>query len=175
MDISPLIIIEARRWLGTPYVHQASARGAGCDCLGLIRGVWRAVMGEEPETPPPYAPDWTAADGGCETLLLTAARHLRPLWLDRPARAALVSAGHDHENLPPSDAPAPEAAGIAPGAVLLFRYRRHLPARHAAIATGHGTMIHAREGTGVVEEPLAGWWHRHLAAVFEFPSMEEVR
>ena len=161
-------VVAARRWLGTPYVHQASTRGAGCDCLGLIRGVWREVMGEEPETPPPYAPDWTATDGGRETLLLAAARHLRPLWLDRPARAALISAGHDMADLPQETA-APPAAAIAPGTVLLFRYRRHLPARHAGIATGNGTMIHAREGTGVVEEPLTGWWHRHLAAVFAWP------
>ena len=30
----------AIRWLGTPYHHQASVRGAGCDCLGLIRGIY---------------------------------------------------------------------------------------------------------------------------------------
>ena len=43
------IVEEARAWIGTPYRHQASLKGVGCDCLGLIRGVWRAVMGEEPE------------------------------------------------------------------------------------------------------------------------------
>ena len=36
------VVAEARMWIGTPYVHQASALGAGCDCLGLVRGVWRA-------------------------------------------------------------------------------------------------------------------------------------
>ncbi|MGR3492459.1 MAG: peptidase P60, partial [Shimia sp.] len=49
---------EARRWIGTPYHHRASLRGVGCDCLGLIRGVWRAVVGEEPWELPAYAPDW---------------------------------------------------------------------------------------------------------------------
>ena len=29
------------RWIGTPYRHQASLKGVGCDCLGLVRGVWR--------------------------------------------------------------------------------------------------------------------------------------
>ncbi|NCO16648.1 MAG: peptidase, partial [Alphaproteobacteria bacterium] len=43
------IVAEARRWIGTPYVHQSSARGAGTDCLGLLRGVWRALYGVEPE------------------------------------------------------------------------------------------------------------------------------
>ncbi|MEM9842167.1 MAG: peptidase P60, partial [Pseudomonadota bacterium] len=35
------VIEAARAWLGTPYRHQASRRGVGADCLGLIRGVWR--------------------------------------------------------------------------------------------------------------------------------------
>ena len=46
----------ARGWIGTPYRHQASLKGVGCDCLGLVRGVWREVMGEEPEAPPAYRP-----------------------------------------------------------------------------------------------------------------------
>lgn len=51
------IVAEARGWIGTPYRHQASLKGVGCDCLGLVRGVWRNCIGDEPETPPPYAPD----------------------------------------------------------------------------------------------------------------------
>ncbi|MGA8997361.1 MAG: peptidase P60, partial [Pseudolabrys sp.] len=39
------IVAETRRWIGTPYRHQASLIGVGCDCLGLVRGVWRAVVG----------------------------------------------------------------------------------------------------------------------------------
>jgi len=42
---------------GTPYVHQASARGAGTDCLGLLRGEWREVLGREPEHVPAYSMD----------------------------------------------------------------------------------------------------------------------
>lgn len=33
------IVIEARAWLGTRFHHQASAKGVGCDCIGLVRGV----------------------------------------------------------------------------------------------------------------------------------------
>ena len=40
------IIAEARAWIGTPYRHQARCKGVGCDCLGLVRGVWRALHGE---------------------------------------------------------------------------------------------------------------------------------
>ncbi|MFC3303519.1 NlpC/P60 family protein [Parvularcula lutaonensis] len=41
-------------WLGTPYRHQASQKGFGTDCLGLIRGVYRELCGSEGEQPPPY-------------------------------------------------------------------------------------------------------------------------
>ena len=51
------IVAEARAWIGTPYRHQASLQGVGCDCLGLVRGVWRALNGAEPEPTPAYAPD----------------------------------------------------------------------------------------------------------------------
>lgn len=70
-----LIVAEARSWIGTPYRHQASVKGAGCDCLGLVRGVWRAVIGPEPEIAPPYEADW-AERGGAETLLEAARRRL---------------------------------------------------------------------------------------------------
>jgi NlpC/P60 family putative phage cell wall peptidase len=58
------IVGETRDWIGTPYQHQASLKGVGCDCLGLVRGVWRAVIGEEPERAPPYAPGWAEAASG---------------------------------------------------------------------------------------------------------------
>ena len=56
-------LAEARTWLGTPYQHQASLKGAGCDCLGLVRGVWRTLYGDEPEATPPYTPDWAERGG----------------------------------------------------------------------------------------------------------------
>lgn len=68
------VVAEALSWLGTPYVHQASVKGAGCDCLGLVRGVWRALHGAEPEAPPDYAPDW--AEAGEERLLQASRRWL---------------------------------------------------------------------------------------------------
>lgn len=134
------IIAEARSWIGTPYQHQASLKGVGCDCLGLLRGVWRGVVGAEPELPPPYAPDWAEA-GGTETLAAAAQR-------------CLVEG---------------DAATIAPGDVLLFRWRAGLPAKHCAIATSSKSMVHAHDGACVTEVALTPWWQRHLAYVFRFP------
>jgi NlpC/P60 family putative phage cell wall peptidase len=147
-EIGAAALGEARLWLGTPYRHQASLRGIGCDCLGLLRGVWRGLYGAEPEVPPPYSAAWAeSAAPGTDPLAEAASRHLVPV----PGRLA---------------AAAPRA-----GDVLLFAFRRHLPARHCAIATGDGAMIHAHDGAVVTEVALTGWWRRHLTGVFRFPEI----
>ena len=33
------VVAEARRWIGTPFRHQARVRGAGCDCGGMVGGI----------------------------------------------------------------------------------------------------------------------------------------
>lgn len=74
---APLVIAAARLWIGTPYHHQASRRGIGCDCLGLVRGVWRDLYGTEAPAPPPYSRDW--GEAGRREVLLEAFRDaLRP-------------------------------------------------------------------------------------------------
>ena len=140
----PEIVAEARRWIGTPYLHQASLRGAGTDCLGLLRGVWRAVIGVEPMRVPAYTMDWSEPTG--EEAMLHSARR----WL---------------VELPPG---APE-----PGDVLLFRMRPGCVAKHVGIVaeTGdHPTFIHAYTGHGVVESALSAPWARRVAGRFAFPK-----
>lgn len=71
------VVDAARAWLGTPYRHRAATVGAGCDCLGLLRGVWRSVTGDEPEALPNYARDWRrvqadALEGACGRWLVRA-------------------------------------------------------------------------------------------------------
>jgi NlpC/P60 family putative phage cell wall peptidase len=51
------VVAAARAWIGTPYRHRASVLGAGCDCLGLLRGVWRKLYGAELEAVPNYRAD----------------------------------------------------------------------------------------------------------------------
>ncbi|MEM9011819.1 MAG: NlpC/P60 family protein [Pseudomonadota bacterium] len=142
------IVAAARSWIGTPYQHQASCRGAGSDCLGLIRGLWRELYGAEPEAVPAYTPDWSEADG-VERLLAGAERHLERV----PTEAR------------------------RPGDLLLFRMRAGAVAKHVGIMAagpgGYPTLIHAYSGHAVCETPLGSAWIWRLAAVFRFP--EEVR
>jgi NlpC/P60 family putative phage cell wall peptidase len=51
------VVAAARGWIGTPYRHLSATRRAGCDCLGLICGVWRDLCGETIELPA-YRSDW---------------------------------------------------------------------------------------------------------------------
>lgn len=138
------IVAEARAWIGTPYAHQASLRGAGADCLGLVRGVWREVVGDEPERTPSYTPDWAEALGE-ETLLAAARRHLRE-----------VAIGDTRD-----------------GDVLLFRMALGAPAKHAAIVSGPERIVHAYWGRAVCETRLVPWWRRRIAAAFSFPGVED--
>lgn len=144
-------LAEARTWLGTPYQHQASLKGVGCDCLGLVRGVWRALHGAEIAPPPPYRPDWAELGAG------------EPL---------LEGLGRSLERRDPHRA--------RPGDVLAFRMAPGAPARHCAILSrddrrqGPGRegarMIHAYWGRACVESWLGGWWRARLAGAFAFPE-----
>lgn len=133
------VVRAARGWIGTPYRHQASCRGAGCDCLGLVRGVWREVIGHEPLPVPAYSMDWSEPQGE------------ERLW--KAARAVLREV----------------ARAERPGDVILFRMRAGAVAKHLGIVSGSDSFIHAYSGRGVVESPLSAPWRRRIVARFEFP------
>ena len=157
------IVKVARTWLGTPYLHQASLKGVGCDCLGLVRGVYAEVCGRPAEDPPPYSRDWAEA-AHRETMIEAASRHLTAATLDQ----------------------------IALGDVLIFRLRHGAMAKHVAIVSDCGfdpasasaacrvtigqvadrpfSMIHAVEGAPVCEVHVSPWWRRRIAAAFRFPT-----
>jgi NlpC/P60 family putative phage cell wall peptidase len=136
------IVRAARAWIGTPYAHQCSTLGAGCDCLGLVRGVWRACVGPEREEIGPYTPDWAEASGE-ERLAQAAFRHLAPVAVD----------------------------AFGPGDVLLFRWRDGAPAKHCAIASSPASMIHAHDGACVCEVAISPFWRRRIAYAFAFPNI----
>jgi len=143
--IMPARIVKAARgWLGTPYHDQASVKDVGCDCLGLIRGVWREVVGPEPMPVPPYSRDW--GEAGPQEVLAEA------------ARAAMIELLIDEART---------------GDVLLFRMRHGAIAKHAGILTNGRqnihSFIHAYERTGVIEQELTDAWRRRIAFAFRFP------
>jgi NlpC/P60 family putative phage cell wall peptidase len=148
------IVAAARSWLGTPYHHQAAVKGVGCDCLGLVRGVYEELLGRPAEAPPPYSRDWAEAST-CETMLEAARRHFI--------------------EIEPGEARA--------GDIVIFRLRAGAMAKHAAILSAGSLlpgnagvsgcrMIHAVEGAPVSEVHLSSWWRRRVAAAFRFPDKE---
>jgi NlpC/P60 family putative phage cell wall peptidase len=182
------IVAAARSWLGTPYHHQAALKGVGCDCLGLVRGVYEELYGRPAEAPPPYSRDWAEA-AAIETMLEAARRHLAEI----------------------------DPREMRPGDVVIFRLRRGAMAKHCGIVSGAEIpcsapeffctpdirpafahlaagpeesvarsprravgleeratwkMIHAMEGAPACEVHLNSWWRRRIAAAFRFPDQE---
>lgn len=137
------VVSAARSWLGTPYCHQSACLGGGADCLGLIRGVWREVVGPEPEVPPAYSRDWSEPQGE-ERLWVAALRHLR----------------------------ARDVCMAEKGQILLFRMKAGSVAKHLGIQSEIGPapkFVHAYYGHGVVESALTQAWLRRVVARFDFP------
>lgn len=132
----------ARTWIGTPYHHQASLKGIGCDCLGLIRGIWRELYGKEPQSIPAYTPDWAEANPR-ETLYLAAKHHMQEI----------------------------EKSDMKLGNIILFRWRNKQPAKHAAIISNNDKIIHAYDGI-CVSETSFGIWQKRLAYAFALPVIE---
>ena len=135
------IVEAARNWIGTPYQHQASLRGVGADCIGLVRGVWRDCIGAEPEIMPAYSPNWFETGGG-DLLTLAMQRHFTQV----PKQAA------------------------QPGDVLIFCMRADAPAKHCAILSEPAKIIHAYWARAVTETALVPWWQSRIAAAFSFPN-----
>ncbi|MCV6576263.1 MAG: NlpC/P60 family protein [Cohaesibacter sp.] len=136
------IIIEfARSWLGTPYHHQASVKGVGCDCLGLVRGIWRELYGFEAARVPAYSPDW-GDTANAESLLIAGQTYLDEIAI----------------------------ADMGPGDVFAIRWKGAQSAKHLGIITGPDRFIHAYEKKGVIEVTLSDQWRRMIVAAFRFPE-----
>jgi NlpC/P60 family putative phage cell wall peptidase len=134
------VVSAARAWLGTPYRHQAATLGAGCDCLGLLRGVWLTLYGAEPMAVPPYRAD-----------------------MRDPAHAGALGAAAELLLVPAEGAP-------AAGQVVLFRLSGMAEAKHCGILVGPQRFIHAQERLGVVEANLTEAWARRVRGRFLFPD-----
>lgn len=139
---SPVVAL-ARGWLGTPYQHQASLKGVGADCLGLVRGVWREMLGAEPVTPPPYSRSWSEVSRD-EVLWRAAERWMLPASGEEAGHVLLFRMG--------MNSPAKHLAILA------------------ETGTGAATIIHAYSGRAVIESPFVGSWRRRVVAAFQYPE-----
>lgn len=110
----PLALAEA--WIGTPYTHGQAMRGAGCDCLGLVRGVFAEITGQMPPVPT-YPQVFPGAAAVARQMADACDAWLRA----RPERPM-------------------------PGDVVQIAMRRTRPATHLAIYAGGGEIIHAYSG-----------------------------
>lgn len=139
--VNSKVLDIAEKWLGTPYRHGASRFQVGCDCLGLIRGIWRELYGVEPETAGIYSRDWAE------------------LSHDEP----LINAARRHMLLKP-------VSDMQAGDLLIFRWRDGVAAKHLGIMAKNNRFIHAYEGHSVTLSALVPQWRQRIAAVFSFPQ-----
>ncbi len=137
------IVAVARSWLGTPYRHQGCLKGVGCDCLGLVRGVWQEIHGHEVRQIPPYSRHGRDVEGA-ERLLEAAATYLVP-------RNVPVTGNLEF-----------------PGSVVLFQLHGKLPPRHCGIIVQDNGFIHAQERLGVIVTPFNRSWRRRVHSIYDF-------
>ncbi len=132
------IALAARAWVGTPYRHQASRIGIGCDCLGLLRGVWRQVIGNEPIKIPPYSANWRDKESAGA--------------LELAAKTYLITSAKQPQI----------------GDVVLFKMIANMPPKHCAIMVEKNIFVHAQENIGVVEASLSISWAKRISGVYSF-------
>lgn len=137
------VVRIARTWIGTPYVHQAHKKSVGCDCIGLIVGVWSDLFDNKiPHTfkLPPYTPHWGDETG--QDLMTEYSRQYLQLSLSEEPQI---------------------------GDVCLWRMLRKGPVKHAGIVTGKDSMIHAYYGHDVMETAMVKNVGAQMMHRFSFP------
>lgn len=135
------IIQEAREWIGTPYHHQASVKGVGCDCIGLVRGIFRELYHYEVAENINYSSDWGDSNGNED----------------------IINAGFKYMDAVPLEE-------MAPGDMVAVRWAKKRVAKHVMILSGNGKAIHAYNNAPVTEIHLNDWWRRRIVYAFRFPQ-----
>lgn len=133
----------ARSWIGTPYHHQARKKGAGCDCIGLVIGIWEELYNGLPQgiKIPPYTSAW-AEETKKSLMVAFAAQYLEPVPL----------------------------LSRVPGDVLMFSMLRNGPTKHAGILSGGDKIIHAYQGHAVAETDMNFPRYAKMTHVFRYPE-----
>ncbi len=134
-------VAEARTWLGTPFHHQASVKGVGCDYIGLIKGVGVTLGLVD------YDPASKEARAFANYSMLPDSKRMREglsTWL---------------VEIPVAD--------VLPADIYFMAWGRE--PQHVALATDRG-IIHSYSGVGkVVEHALDESWQRRIVAAYRYP------
>ena len=139
------IVKEAREWIGTKWQHQGAVKGVGCDCAGLVRGVYKKLTGRGVDIPLNYPATWH--------LFKEESRMYDTLSLHAGEEILL-------EN-------------VQAGDIVTFSFRDRFPDHHVGIATGEGTFVHAyMDVKHVVETRLDKTWQGRLRHAFRFPGVD---
>lgn len=139
------VVRVARTWIGTRFLHQASLKGVGCDCIGLIAGVAR-------ELGMPEAEHW-----------LRDAR--RRSYTKEPSPAMLLAAASEYLLEVPLEA-------LRVGDVPLFRVRTN--PQHFGILSAQAPryLIHAHgPSRAVVENGFDGHWSASCVKVYRYRAL----
>jgi cell wall-associated NlpC family hydrolase len=140
------VVAEARRWLRTPFVHQARKAGIGSDCGGLVGGVGVALG----LLPPDFWQVFDAEFGGyARTPSKGTLRRICERWL-----------------LP--------AETLQPGCVLLMQFK--VEPQHMGIAAdyhlGGLSLIHAFEPSHMVTvHRMSDEWRANVIAAYDYPGV----
>ena len=135
------IIAEARTWLGTPWHHQASVKGAGCDCIGFIRGVAEPFLAKV-DIPLDYTPTW---------------------HLYRAEPRMYLGFKTVAEEIAPAD--------VLPADILLFGAGKGPAHHCAFLTPGGGLIHCYQEAGRVVEQAFSDFWRPKLRHAFRFPNL----
>jgi NlpC/P60 family putative phage cell wall peptidase len=138
------ILAEARSWIGTPWLHQASCKGVGADCIGFGAGV-AAACGSAEAKRFLATPEWRRYG-----------RHPEADFLFRVCDELMDRI---------------EISAATVGDVLVFNCGKH--PMHFGIVGDDGRMLHAYlKARRVCEHQLDAGWRARIERAYRIRGVE---
>lgn len=135
------IVTQARTWIGTPWRHQGTMKGGGCDCLGLIKGVAR---------------DFNMPQGQADT-----EKYRGYGRLPNPVTMLEGLAKHLHR-IPPEEAGA--------GDILLFMIEGE-PQHLAILTEEGNIIHAFTHSRKIIEQRIPNNWRRQIMRAYRYPGV----
>lgn len=140
------VVDDARLWLGTPYVHQASLRSKGSDCIGMPAGI--------------------ARDRGTAEGVAWAADRAMHNYGPLPNPRFLIDACERYLDRIPT-------ASADFGDIVLMRFTQEPQHFAIIVATDPPYIVHASRSVGkVVEHRLDEVWRSRIRLAYRYRGLE---